>query len=124
MRKISFGLRYLDCRGFVIASPACHQGTTAAARTVPRLAHGQRTVPVILLEISITPALAGHALPGFINGERGVVGVAMDQLKPAALAGASPSARAAPARTSTPHPGIWPRERGPGVERWHSLVLG
>jgi hypothetical protein len=51
---------------------------------------GQRTVPVILLillEIIITPALADHALPHFINGERLVVGVAMDQLKPAALAG-------------------------------------
>ena len=50
---------------------------------------GQRTVPVILLtvlEIIITPALAGHALPYFLNGERLVVGVAMDQLKPAALA--------------------------------------
>ncbi len=51
---------------------------------------GQRTVPVILLivlEIIITPALANHALPYFLNGERLVVGVAVDQLKPAALAG-------------------------------------
>jgi hypothetical protein len=51
---------------------------------------GQRTVPVILLivlEIIITPLLADHALPHFINGERLVVGVAMAQLKPAALAG-------------------------------------
>ena len=51
---------------------------------------GQRTVPVILLTvltIIITPALAAHALPYFLNGERLVVGVAMDQLKPAALAG-------------------------------------
>ena len=51
---------------------------------------GQRTVPVILLivlEIIITPALAGHVLPHFLDGERLVVGVAMDQLKPAALAG-------------------------------------
>jgi hypothetical protein len=51
---------------------------------------GQRTVPVILLivlEIIITPALAGHALPHFVNGERLVVGVAMDQLQPAVLAG-------------------------------------
>ena len=51
---------------------------------------GQRTVPVILLivlEIIITPVLADHALPYFLNGERLVVGVAMDQLKPAALAG-------------------------------------
>lgn len=51
---------------------------------------GQRTVPIILLillEIIITPALAGHALPGFIDGERLVVGIPMDQLEPAALAG-------------------------------------
>ncbi len=51
---------------------------------------GQRTIPVILLimlEIIITPPLADHALPHFVDGERLVVGVAMDQLKPAALAG-------------------------------------
>jgi hypothetical protein len=51
---------------------------------------GQRTVPVILLivlEIIITPALAGHALPHLVNGERLIVGVAMAQLKPAVLAG-------------------------------------
>jgi hypothetical protein len=53
---------------------------------------GQRTVPVILLvvlEIIITPVLADHPLPYFLNGERLIVGVAMDQLKPAALAGGS-----------------------------------
>jgi hypothetical protein len=53
---------------------------------------GQRTVPVILLivlEIIITPVLADHPLPFFLNGERLVVGVAMDQLKPAAIAGAA-----------------------------------
>ena len=51
---------------------------------------GQRTVPVILLivlEIIITPVLADHALPYFLDGERLIVGVAMDQLRPAALAG-------------------------------------
>jgi len=51
---------------------------------------GQRTVPVILLimlEIIVTPLLTDHALPYVLNGERLVVGVAMDQLKPAALAG-------------------------------------
>jgi hypothetical protein len=53
---------------------------------------GQRTVPVVLLvvlEIIITPVLADHPLPLFLNGERLVVGVAMDQMKPAALAGAA-----------------------------------
>jgi hypothetical protein len=51
---------------------------------------GERIVPVILLivlEIIITPLLTDHVLPGFIDGQRAVVGVAMDQLKPAALAG-------------------------------------
>ena len=51
---------------------------------------GQRTVPVVLLivlQILITPALADHVLPHFLNVERLVVGVAMDQLKPAVLAG-------------------------------------
>src|SRR5262249_57162496 len=51
---------------------------------------GQRTVPMILLivlDLIIPPALADHAIPGFINIERLVAGVAMAQLKPAALAG-------------------------------------
>jgi hypothetical protein len=51
---------------------------------------GQRTVPVILLtvlEIIITPVLASHVLPYFLDGQRLIVGVAMDQLKPAVLAG-------------------------------------
>jgi hypothetical protein len=51
---------------------------------------GQRTVPVILLvvlEIIITPVLEDHPLPFLLNGERLIVGVAMDQLKPAVLAG-------------------------------------
>jgi hypothetical protein len=51
---------------------------------------GQRTVPVILLivlQLIITPRLFAKALPHLINGQRLFVGVAMDQLKPAALAG-------------------------------------
>jgi hypothetical protein len=51
---------------------------------------GQRTVPVILLlvlEIIITPALADHSIPYFVNLERLFVGVAMDQLQPSPLAG-------------------------------------
>ena len=52
---------------------------------------GQRTVPIILLifiEIVITPPLALHVLPYFIDGQRLLVGVAMDQLQPASLTGA------------------------------------
>ena len=51
---------------------------------------GQRTVSTVLmivLEIIITPILAAHVIPYFINGQRLVVGVAMDQLRPAGLAG-------------------------------------
>jgi hypothetical protein len=51
---------------------------------------GQRTVPVVLLivlEIIITPILTDHVLPHFLNVERLIVGVPMDQLKPAVLAG-------------------------------------
>lgn len=51
---------------------------------------GQRTVSVILLlvlEIIITPALADHSIPYFVDVERLFVGVAMDQLQPSLLTG-------------------------------------
>ncbi|HEY3979718.1 MAG TPA: hypothetical protein VGM79_20755 [Streptosporangiaceae bacterium] len=77
---------------------------------------GQRTVPVILLivlQILITPALADHALPGLINGERLVVGVAMDQLQPAALAGGT-----------TVGPGGGPRELHlPPMPTWAMITV-
>lgn len=53
---------------------------------------GQRTVPVILLlvlDIVITPRLAGNTLPYFINVQRADVGIAMAQLQPQALIGQS-----------------------------------
>ena len=71
---------------------------------------GQRTVPVILLTvlmIIITPALAGHALPYFLDGERLVVGVAMDQLKPAALAGGQQAGPGGGAGLQIPHMPAW-----------------
>jgi hypothetical protein len=49
---------------------------------------GQRTsttIVLIALEIIVTPLLAHVQLPYFINGERLVIGIAMDQLRPAAL---------------------------------------
>ncbi len=78
---------------------------------------GQRTVPVVLLivlEIIITPALADHALPHFVNVERLVVGVAMDQLKPAVLAGGPrrPDRRPLSADTTHAHLGADHRHRG------------
>ena len=50
---------------------------------------GQRTVATILmivLEIIVTPILATAAIPYFLNGQRLVVGLALDQLRPAGLA--------------------------------------
>ena len=53
---------------------------------------GQRTTTTIVMiafEIIVTPLLAHTQLPGFIDGQRLIIGVAMDQLRPAALAAAS-----------------------------------
>lgn len=58
---------------------------------------GQRTVSTVLmivLQIIVTPILAAHVIPYFINGQRVVVGIAMDQLRPAGLAGAGAGAGA------------------------------
>jgi ABC-type multidrug transport system permease subunit len=57
---------------------------------------GQRTtttIVLIALEIIVTPLLARTQLPGFIDGQRLLIGVAMDQLRPAALAAASSGGR-------------------------------
>jgi hypothetical protein len=51
---------------------------------------GQRTVPIILLvivQIIITPALANSVIPYFLDGQRVLFGIALDQLRPAGLAG-------------------------------------
>jgi hypothetical protein len=53
---------------------------------------GQRTVTVIILvalQIIVTPLLTNTVIPYFLNGQRLLVGVAMDQLRPAALISAS-----------------------------------
>ena len=53
---------------------------------------GQRTtttIVLIALEIIVTPILARAQIPYFINGQRLLVGIAMDQLRPAALAAAA-----------------------------------
>lgn len=50
---------------------------------------GQRTVSVILivaLQIIVTPLLAAHVIPYFINGQRLIVGIPLTQLRPAGLA--------------------------------------
>ena len=51
---------------------------------------GQRMVPTVLLivlQIIITPLLASHVLPYFLDGQRLVFGIAMNQLRPAWLLG-------------------------------------
>jgi len=53
---------------------------------------GQRTTTTIVLvalEIIVTPLLAGAQIPYFINGQRLLIGIAMDQLRPAGLASAN-----------------------------------
>jgi hypothetical protein len=53
---------------------------------------GQRTtttIVLIALEIIVTPVLARVQIPHFIDGQRLIIGVAMDQLRPAGLASAS-----------------------------------
>lgn len=50
---------------------------------------GQRTVATILmiaLELIITPILTSAVIPYFLNGQRLLVGLALDQLRPAGLA--------------------------------------
>jgi hypothetical protein len=50
---------------------------------------GQRTlttITLIALEIIVTPILARTAIPYFLDGQRLVVGIAIDQLRPAGLA--------------------------------------
>jgi hypothetical protein len=49
---------------------------------------GQRTLTTILLialEIIVTPILAAHVIPYFIDGQRLIVGLPLDQLRPADL---------------------------------------
>jgi hypothetical protein len=49
---------------------------------------GQRTVPVVLmivLEVILTPLFSHSAIPHLINAQRGLVGLAMMHLEPAAL---------------------------------------
>lgn len=50
---------------------------------------GQRTVSTVVmiaLQIIVTPILAAHVIPLFLDGQRLVVGLALDQLRPAGLA--------------------------------------
>jgi hypothetical protein len=53
---------------------------------------GQRTLATILmivLQIIVTPILAANVIPYFLDGQRLIVGLALDQLRPAVLASAA-----------------------------------
>ena len=73
---------------------------------------GQRTVPIIMLialEIIVTPILAAHVIPYFLDGQRLVVGIPLDQLRPAP--GRGPGR---PRRRPGPGPGALRRARRAG----------
>jgi hypothetical protein len=60
---------------------------------------GQRTtttIVLIALEIIVTPLLARVHIPYFIDGQRLIVGIAMDQLRPAGLASGAASGGGGP----------------------------
>lgn len=62
---------------------------------------GQRTVSVIViiaLQIIVTPILAAHVIPYFINGQRLFVGIPLIQLRPAGLASVAVNSAGGPRR--------------------------
>lgn len=76
MVKIGLWLELEVVIGFVVGLGL---GSLIGDRTVA-------TIMMVVLEIIVTPILANVHIPYFINGQRLVVGVAMDQLRPAGLA--------------------------------------
>jgi hypothetical protein len=79
MTKVGLWLALDAAIGFVVALGL---GSLLGQRTVA-------TILMIVLEIVVTPILAGTVIPYFLNGQRLVVGVAMDQLRPVLLTNAS-----------------------------------
>jgi hypothetical protein len=60
---------------------------------------GQRTtttIVLIALQVIVTPLLSRTQLPYFIDGQRLIIGIAMDQLRPAALASGNAGAGGVP----------------------------
>ena len=60
---------------------------------------GQRTtttIVLIALQVIVTPLLSRTQIPYFIDGQRLIIGIAMDQLRPAALASGNAGAGGVP----------------------------
>ena len=76
MAKIGLWLELESGIGFVVGLGL---GSLTGQRTTT-------TIVLIALEIIVTPLLARVQIPYFIDGQRVIVGVAMDQLRPAGLA--------------------------------------
>lgn len=89
-----WGIRYLVITGrsplqlYLVARARGRRRVHSRARSRPLI--GQRTVPIVLLfvlQIIVTPILAAHAIPYFLDGQRLLVGLALDQLPAAGPAG-------------------------------------
>jgi hypothetical protein len=76
MLKIGLWLELVVGMGFVVGLGL---GSLTGQRTVS-------TVLMIVLQIIVTPILAATAIPYFLDGQRLVIGIALDQLRPAGLA--------------------------------------
>ena len=77
---------------------------------------GQRTVPIIVLialEIIVTPILAAHVIPYFLDGQRLVVGIPLDQLRPAGPRPGRPGGARARAGCSSAGAARWAYRRCP-----------
>ncbi len=79
MAKIGLWLELEVGIGFLVGLGL---GSLTAQRTTT-------TIVLIALEIIVTPLLAGTQIPYFIDGQRLLIGIAMDQLRPAGLASAN-----------------------------------
>jgi len=77
MVKAGLWLELVVAVGFIVGLGL---GTLTGQRTVS-------TIVMIALQLIVTPILARNVIPYFINGQRLVVGVALDQLRPMSLGG-------------------------------------
>lgn len=86
MVKIGLWLELVIATGFLVGLGL---GSLTGQRTVS-------TILIIVLQIIVTPILASHVIPYFLNGQRVIVGVALTQLRPAGLASLNSSSGGGP----------------------------